>query len=135
MVWRSSACTQTWEYLLTRHKLFTLEIDGNTPCVSRSRMQISEVSNFRGNTSKLNFTCIHELCILFIEEFEDTKGVIWICISKTNLQHNSQRKREQMDKQRSANIRRNVLKFYKFDEKRTITPRWVIRFTSKLQGR
>jgi hypothetical protein len=25
--------------------------------------------------------------------------------------------------------------FYKFDEKRAITPRWVIRFTSKLQGR
>jgi hypothetical protein len=23
----------------------------------------------------------------------------------------------------------------KFDEKRAITPRWVIRFTSKLQGR
>ena len=33
------------------------------------------------------------------------------------------------------NIRRKVLKFYKFDEKRAITPRWVIRFTSKLQGR
>jgi hypothetical protein len=32
-------------------------------------------------------------------------------------------------------IRRKVLKFYKFDEKRAITPRWVIRFTSKLQGR
>ena len=27
------------------------------------------------------------------------------------------------------NIRRKVLKFYKFDEKRAITPRWVIRFT------
>jgi hypothetical protein len=27
------------------------------------------------------------------------------------------------------NIRRTVLKFYKFDEKRAITPRWVIRFT------
>jgi hypothetical protein len=27
-------------------------------------------------------------------------------------------------------IRRKVLKFYKFDEKRSITPRWVIRFTS-----
>jgi hypothetical protein len=26
------------------------------------------------------------------------------------------------------NIRRKVLKFYKFDEKRAITPRWVIRF-------
>jgi hypothetical protein len=24
---------------------------------------------------------------------------------------------------------------FKFDEKRAITPRWVIRFTSKLQGR
>jgi hypothetical protein len=29
---------------------------------------------------------------------------------------------------------RKVLKFFKFDEKRAITPRWVIRFTSKLQG-
>jgi hypothetical protein len=29
-------------------------------------------------------------------------------------------------------VRRKVLKFYKFDEKRAITPRWVIRFTSKL---
>jgi hypothetical protein len=28
-----------------------------------------------------------------------------------------------------------VLKFRTFDEKREITPRWVIRFTSKLQGR
>jgi hypothetical protein len=28
-----------------------------------------------------------------------------------------------------------VLKFKKFDEKRAITPRWVIRLTSKLQGR
>ena len=27
------------------------------------------------------------------------------------------------------------IKFLKFDEKRAITPRWVIRFTSKLQGR
>ena len=27
------------------------------------------------------------------------------------------------------NIRRTVLQFYKFDEKRAITPRWVIRFT------
>ena len=33
------------------------------------------------------------------------------------------------------NIRRKVSKFYKLDEKRAITPRWVIRFTSKLQGR
>jgi hypothetical protein len=34
-----------------------------------------------------------------------------------------------------ADIRRKVLKFYTFDEKRAITPRWAIRFTSKLQGR
>ena len=27
-----------------------------------------------------------------------------------------------------------VLKFRTFDEKRAITPRWVIRFSSKLQG-
>ena len=33
------------------------------------------------------------------------------------------------------NLRRKVLKFKKFDEKRATTPRWVIRFTSKLQGR
>jgi hypothetical protein len=32
-------------------------------------------------------------------------------------------------------IRKKVIKFYKFDEKRAITPRWVIKFTSKLQGR
>jgi hypothetical protein len=30
---------------------------------------------------------------------------------------------------------KTLLKFYKFDEKRAITPRWVIRFTSKMQGR
>ena len=29
---------------------------------------------------------------------------------------------------------RKVLKFYKFDEKREITPKWVTGFTSKLQG-
>jgi hypothetical protein len=34
-----------------------------------------------------------------------------------------------------GNLSRKVFKFYKFDEKRAITPRWVIRFTSKLQGR
>ena len=27
-----------------------------------------------------------------------------------------------------------VLKFRTFDEKRAITPRWIIRFSSKLQG-
>jgi hypothetical protein len=32
------------------------------------------------------------------------------------------------------NIRQKRLKFWKFDEKRAITPRWVIRFSSKLQG-
>jgi hypothetical protein len=30
---------------------------------------------------------------------------------------------------------RKVLKFRNFDEKRTITPKWVMGFTSKLQGR
>jgi hypothetical protein len=69
-------------------------------------MQINKVSNFRGNTSKLNFTCIHELCILFIEEFEDIKGVIRICISKKNLQHNNQRKKEQ---KRANNDLQNIL--------------------------
>ena len=29
---------------------------------------------------------------------------------------------------------RKVLKFKKFDEKREITPKWVMGFTSKLQG-
>jgi hypothetical protein len=29
---------------------------------------------------------------------------------------------------------RKVLKFWKFDEKRDITPKWVMGFTSKLQG-
>jgi hypothetical protein len=28
-----------------------------------------------------------------------------------------------------------VLKFRKFDEKRATTPKWVMGFTSKLQGR
>ena len=32
------------------------------------------------------------------------------------------------------NTRRKILKFWKFDEKRAITPRWVIRFSSKLQS-
>jgi hypothetical protein len=30
---------------------------------------------------------------------------------------------------------RKALTFYKFDEKRAITPRWEIRFILKLQGR
>jgi hypothetical protein len=29
---------------------------------------------------------------------------------------------------------RKVLTFWKFDEKREITPKWVLGFTSKLQG-
>jgi hypothetical protein len=38
------------------HTLFTVEIDCNTSHhVSRSWVQINEVSNFRGNTSMLNF--------------------------------------------------------------------------------
>jgi hypothetical protein len=32
------------------------------------------------------------------------------------------------------NIRRKILKFGKFDEKRAITPRWVIRFFFKIAG-
>ena len=36
------------------------------------------------------------------EEFEDTKGVIRICISKKNRQHNDQKKTVQKDKQRST---------------------------------
>jgi hypothetical protein len=30
---------------------------------------------------------------------------------------------------------KSIKKFFKFDEKRARTPRWIIRFTSKLQGR
>jgi hypothetical protein len=33
-----------------------------------------------------------------------------------------------------SNQGRKVLKFGKFDEKREITPKWVMRFTSKLEG-
>jgi hypothetical protein len=36
------------------------------------------------------------------EEFENTKGVIIICISKKNRQHNGQNKKVQKDKQRST---------------------------------
>ena len=36
------------------------------------------------------------------EEFEETKGVIRICISKKNRQHNGQKKKVQKDKQRST---------------------------------
>jgi hypothetical protein len=32
------------------------------------------------------------------------------------------------------NIRRNVLKLKKFDEKRAITPKWIMEITLKLQG-
>jgi hypothetical protein len=34
----------------------------------------------------------------------------------------------------AANKGRKVLKFRKFDEKGEITPKWVMGFTSKLQG-
>ena len=36
------------------------------------------------------------------EEFEDTKGVIRIRISKKNRQHNGKKKKVQKDKQRST---------------------------------
>jgi len=36
------------------------------------------------------------------EEFEDAKGVIIISKSKKNRQHNGQKERGQMDKQRST---------------------------------
>jgi len=39
---------------------------------------------------------------VYREEFEDTKGVIRIRISKKNRQHNSQKKRVQKDKRRST---------------------------------
>ena len=39
---------------------------------------------------------------MFKEEFEDTKGVIRICISQKNRQHNGQEKNVQKDKQQST---------------------------------
>ena len=45
------------------------------------------------------------MCILYLllqEEFEDTKGVIRICKSKKDRQHNGQKKKVQKDKQRST---------------------------------
>jgi hypothetical protein len=36
---------------------------------------------------------------------------------------------------RQAKNRKKVLKFRNFDEKREITPKWVMGFTSKLQGK
>jgi len=39
---------------------------------------------------------------LFIEEFEDTEGIIRIRISKKDRQHNGQKKKVQRDKQRST---------------------------------
>ena len=39
------------------------------------------------------------MCCIFQEEFEDTKGVIRIRISKKNRQHNGQKKIVQKDKQ------------------------------------
>jgi hypothetical protein len=38
----------------------------------------------------------------YIEEFENTKGVIIIRISKKNRQHNGQKKKGQKDKQQST---------------------------------
>ena len=48
------------------------------------------------------------------EEFEDTKGVIRICISKKNRQHNGQK--VQKDKQRSTNYT------HKTKDRVTLTP-------------
>ena len=45
---------------------------------------------------------ILELSRHFKEEFEDTKGVISIHISKKNRQHNGQKENKQKDKQRST---------------------------------
>ena len=60
--------------------------------------------------------------------FEDTKGVIRIRISKKNRQHNGQKKKIQMDKQRS------IKHTYKTKDRVTRTPlktgdefRWALR--------
>jgi len=44
-------------------------------------------------TIKTSFHMIIPLTALYIEEFEDTKGAIRICISKKNRQHNGQKKK------------------------------------------
>ena len=45
---------------------------------------------------------------LLQEEFEDTKGVIKICILRKNRQHNGQKKKVQKDKQRSTKHTHNT---------------------------
>jgi len=42
--------------------------------------------------------------LLYQEQFEDTKGVIRIRISKKNRRHNDQMEKSAKDKQRSTNI-------------------------------
>jgi hypothetical protein len=44
----------------------------------------------------------------FEEEFEDTKGVIRICISKRNRQHNDQKKKYKRTNNDLQNIRINL---------------------------
>ena len=46
-------------------------------------------------------------------EFEDTKGVIRICILKTNIQDNGQKKKIQKDKQRSTKHTQNYVPWRK----------------------
>ena len=46
----------------------------------------------------------HQLGQRLQEEFEHTKGIIRIRISKKNTQHNGQKKKVQKDKQRSTNM-------------------------------
>ena len=40
--------------------------------------------------------------LFYEEEFKDTKGVIRICISEKNRQHNGQKEKVQNDKHRST---------------------------------
>ena len=49
--------------------------------------------------SNLEKQLFHLICVTLFEEFEDTKGVIRILISKKNRQHNGQKEK---DKQRST---------------------------------
>ena len=48
------------------------------------------------------FTKTVAMLIKWREEFEDTKGVIRIRISKKDIQHNGQKKIEQKNKQQST---------------------------------
>jgi hypothetical protein len=63
-------------------------------------------NNWIGHVCKCMDIVINILILLIKkkEEFEDTKGVIRIHISKKNRQHNGQKKKVQKNKQRSTKL-------------------------------